>query len=178
MVKTMKIKSGGGCSVKKTMKGGAKKPMKGGAKKPMKGGDGGMGGPGMPKMDVAGAPPAPPAMPAAPAMATIPTPQGPPAMPAMPTMSPSSSMASMAAPPAAPVPGMPVPTLGPQTGGAKKSKKGKGASGVVMGWCMKCKMMHEMKDPVQFTSKKGRKAIFMKGTCAKTGTKMSAIVGN
>ncbi len=128
MAKTMKMKTGGGCAAKKSMKGGSKKPMKGGAKKHMKGGDSG---------------------------------------PAMPDAKTDD------------MPAMPKPTMAAQAGGAsKKSKKSKSASGAVMGYCMKCKMMHEMQNPVKFQSKKGRKATFMKGTCAKHGNGMSAIVGN
>ena len=123
MVKSMKMKTGGGCAVKKTMKGGAKKPMKGGAKKPMKGGDSG---------------------------------------------------AEVAAPPAA-MPAVPKPTMAAQAGGSSKKSK-KSAGGPVMGWCMKCKMMHEMKDPVEYVAKNGRK--MAKGKCATNGNGMSAIVGN
>ncbi len=184
----MKMKTGGGCASKKTMKGGAKKPMKGGNKKTMKGGDSSVIAP----VTTSSTPVMPgavgmPAMPPMPSSTSMPVTQNaasgpvviatsqqsagsmPPQQPVMPNVSTGSGMA----PPVISV--MPAPTAGPQAGGAKKSKK---ASGAVMGWCMKCKMMHEMKDPVQFQSNKGRKAVFMKGTCAKTGTKMSAIVGN
>jgi hypothetical protein len=65
----------------------------------------------------------------------------------------------------------------PQAGGAsKKSKKSKSVSGVVMGYCMKCKKMHEMQNPVEFVAKNGRKMV--KGKCAINGNGMNAIVGN
>ncbi len=134
----MKMKTGGGCAAKKTMKGGAKKQMKGGAKKHMKGGDSGA-------ATHAG-------MPAAPAAAA----------PAAPDM---------------PAPAVPKPTMAAQAGGAsKKSKKSKSVSGAVMGYCMKCEIRHEMKNPVEYVAKNGRKMV--KGTCAKNGNGMNAIVGN
>jgi len=153
MVKTMKMKTGGGCAAKKSMKGGAKKPMKGGSKKPMKGGD---------STVMAQPPKDMPVVPAAP----------------MPTMSASSSMPAESAtmPESSTMPAS-SNMSSPQAGGAsKKSKKSKSASGVVMGWCMKCKKMHEMQNPVDFVAKNGRKMV--KGTCAKNGNGMNAIVGN
>ncbi len=144
----MKMKTGGGCATKKTMKGGAKKQMKGGAKKQMKGGakkqmKGGDSGVAAPATHAG--------MPAAPAAAA-------PAAPAMPAAA------------------VPKPTMAAQAGGAKKSKKSKSVSGVVMGYCMKCETRHEMKNPVEYVAKNGRKMV--KGTCAKNGNGMNAIVGN
>ena len=45
----------------------------------------------------------------------------------------------------------------------------------VIGYCVKCKQKREMKNPVEVSMGKGRRA--MKGTCSVCGTGMYRILG-